>query len=88
MSDALTTARAALGRYDDVAPHGYGAGNHGQLATALRALIAKHERLTAPPTDAEVEAASRAYSGELVVGSGDGWDAMRAALEAAREVIA
>lgn len=84
-TDVFDNARAAADAYDKAETKYVHADI---LAASLRALIAEHERLTAPPTDAEVEAASRAYSGELVVGSGDGWDAMRAALKAAREVIA
>lgn len=61
------------------------------LGMALRAVVAMEAlgyRKSPEPevTDEMVERASVAYSGELVVGSGDGHDAMRAAIEAALRV--
>lgn len=41
---AMDNARAVIARYDNItAAGGYGAGDHHQLAAALRALIVEHE---------------------------------------------
>lgn len=51
-----------------------------------RRLAELNRTVQGEPSDAAVKAACQAYEGELVVGSGDGDDAMRAALIAAAAV--
>lgn len=79
---ALEDARTALRM------HGTGSAKSFAMATAMAALIAEHERLTAPPTDAQVKAALEAFE-PLYPPVGNDWTAaryadMRAALVAAR----